>query len=92
MDDNNTNIQELKEKVFQFVKQRDWEKFHNPKNLAISIAIEASELMEILGNAVLAIVTICKYSKRRLNLFIRFNYWMKIAWVKSNLNTNIIKG
>lgn len=47
MDDNNTNIQELKEKVFQFVKQRDWEKFHNPKNLAISIAIEASELMEI---------------------------------------------
>jgi len=47
MDDKNTKIQVLKEKVSAFVKQRNWEKFHNPKNLSMSIAIEASELMEI---------------------------------------------
>lgn len=47
MTDKNTNIQELKDKVSTFVKERNWEKFHNPKNLSMSIAIEASELMEI---------------------------------------------
>lgn len=47
MNDKDTNIQELKDKVFQFVKERGWEKSHNPKNLVMSIAIEASELMEI---------------------------------------------
>lgn len=30
-----------------FVRERDWEQFHTPKNLAMSIAIEAAELMEI---------------------------------------------
>lgn len=44
--DNNTTIQELKEKIEQFVKERDWSQFHNSKNLSISIAIEAAELME----------------------------------------------
>lgn len=47
MADKNTNIQELKDKVSTFVKQRNWEEFHNPKNLSMSISIEASELMEI---------------------------------------------
>ena len=36
----------LKEKMIQFLKERDWEKFHTPKNVAMSIAIEAAELME----------------------------------------------
>lgn len=45
--DNTTTIQELKDKVNKFVEERDWKKFHNPKNLSMSIAIEASELMEI---------------------------------------------
>jgi len=30
-----------------FLAERDWEKFHDPKNLAMSIAIEAGELMEL---------------------------------------------
>ncbi|ODM27233.1 nucleotide pyrophosphohydrolase [Acetivibrio mesophilus] len=32
--------------LLKFRSQRDWSKFHTPKNLAISIAIEAAELME----------------------------------------------
>ncbi|WP_185232929.1 nucleotide pyrophosphohydrolase [Teredinibacter franksiae] len=30
-----------------FAKVRDWEKFHSPKNLAMALSVEASELMEI---------------------------------------------
>lgn len=44
--DKNASIQELKEKIKKFVKKRDWEKYHTPKNLSMSIAIEAAELME----------------------------------------------
>lgn len=33
--------------VKNFTKERDWEVAHNPKNLSMSIAIEAAELMEI---------------------------------------------
>ena len=46
MPDTTTTIQELKDKVNKFVKDRDWEQFHNPKSLSMSIAIEAAELME----------------------------------------------
>jgi len=31
----------------KFANERDWEKFHTPKNLASSIVVEASELLEI---------------------------------------------
>lgn len=36
----------LKSKIKKFVKDRDWEQYHSPKNLSMSIAIEAAELME----------------------------------------------
>jgi NTP pyrophosphatase (non-canonical NTP hydrolase) len=45
--DDSTTIQELRELVDQFVTERDWHQFHHPKNLAMSIAIEAAELMEV---------------------------------------------
>ena len=47
MQDRITPVQDLKELVAKFVKDRDWAKAHNPKNLSMSIAIEAAELMEI---------------------------------------------
>lgn len=46
MSDDRTTLQDLKEKMAQFVHERDWEQFHTPKNLSMSIAIEAAELME----------------------------------------------
>ena len=46
MADQETSVGELREAVKQFVSARDWEGFHNPKNLAMSIAIEAAEIME----------------------------------------------
>ena len=47
MSDKLMQIQQLKDKVRAFVDERDWNKYHHPKELAISIAIEAAELLEI---------------------------------------------
>ncbi len=44
--DDKTTIRELKEKVKAFCEERDWDKFHNAKELAIGIVTEASELLE----------------------------------------------
>ncbi len=46
MTDYATTIAELRELVRRFVAERDWEQFHSPKNLSMSLAIEAAELME----------------------------------------------
>lgn len=40
------HINELKTQIRKFRDDRDWKQFHNPKDLAISIAIEAGELLE----------------------------------------------
>ena len=45
--DKETSILQLKKRMQKFVDDRDWQKYHKPKNLAMSIAIEASELMEL---------------------------------------------
>jgi len=47
MGDASMSIEDLKQSVARFVRERDWEQFHSPKNIAISIAIEAAELMEL---------------------------------------------
>ena len=47
MNDRSTTITELKKIVEDFVNERDWSQFHNPKNLSMALAIEASELMDI---------------------------------------------
>lgn len=45
--DKDTKIDELKGKVQSFCEARDWDQFHNPKDLAIMLITEASELLEI---------------------------------------------
>ncbi len=47
MSDASTSIEDLKQSVARFVRERDWEQFHSPKNIAMSVAIEAAELMEV---------------------------------------------
>ena len=42
----NPNLQELKNHIKAFVKDRDWEQFHNAKDLALALSIEAAELNE----------------------------------------------
>lgn len=40
------DLKELKIKIDDFSKERDWEKYHTPSNLAKSISIESAELLE----------------------------------------------
>ena len=39
-------MDELRDEIIKFQKERDWKKFHTPENLAKSISIEAAELLE----------------------------------------------
>src|SRR3989442_14798101 len=46
MVDGTTTVGTLRTAVRRFVRERDWERFHLPKDLAIAISVEASELLE----------------------------------------------
>jgi NTP pyrophosphatase (non-canonical NTP hydrolase) len=41
------DIQEITKALLKFRNERDWEQFHNPKDLALAISIESAELLEL---------------------------------------------
>ena len=41
------NIKNIQKQLSDFANERDWNQFHNPKNLAMALSVEASELVEI---------------------------------------------
>ena len=41
-----TDIQQILEELRRFNQERDWDQFHNGKDLAIGLSLEASELLE----------------------------------------------
>jgi len=41
-----SNIKELTKKIIKFRDARDWKRFHNPKDVALSLVLEAGEVME----------------------------------------------
>ncbi len=45
--DSEATVGELKGLVDKFVRERDWEKYHTPKDLSMAISIEAAELLEL---------------------------------------------
>lgn len=47
LDDDNTFVSFFKKEVQKFVRNRNWTKFHTPKNLIQALGIEVSELSEI---------------------------------------------
>jgi NTP pyrophosphatase (non-canonical NTP hydrolase) len=42
-----SEINELIRSIVEFRDERDWKQFHNPKDLALALSIEASELLEV---------------------------------------------
>ena len=42
-----TDIKDITEELIKFRNERDWEQFHNPKDLALAINVEAGELLEL---------------------------------------------
>jgi NTP pyrophosphatase (non-canonical NTP hydrolase) len=47
MDPDHKSLEELQERIRKFVKERNWEQYHQPINLAISASIELGELLEL---------------------------------------------
>jgi NTP pyrophosphatase (non-canonical NTP hydrolase) len=41
------DLKKINQKIKNFVKERDWDQFHSPKNLSMALSVEASELVEI---------------------------------------------
>jgi dCTP diphosphatase len=46
MPDTTTTVAQLRAAMGRFVAEREWERFHSPKNLAMGLAVEAAEVME----------------------------------------------
>lgn len=42
-----TDIEEIIKALLQFRNDRDWEQFHNPKDLSLALTVEAGELLEL---------------------------------------------
>jgi NTP pyrophosphatase (non-canonical NTP hydrolase) len=41
-----TDMEALRDRMREFARARDWDQFHSPKNLAMALSVEASELVE----------------------------------------------
>ncbi|HZX50388.1 MAG TPA: nucleotide pyrophosphohydrolase [Candidatus Paceibacterota bacterium] len=41
-----SDIEKLTQRIIEFRDSRDWKQFHNPKDLAISLSLEAAEVLE----------------------------------------------
>ena len=42
----NQNLDELKQRIRDFAKARDWDQFHSPKNLSMALSAEVAEIVE----------------------------------------------
>jgi NTP pyrophosphatase (non-canonical NTP hydrolase) len=42
-----SDIEELTATIREFARERDWERFHTPKNLAMALSVEVAELVEV---------------------------------------------
>ncbi|MFM1805427.1 MAG: hypothetical protein RL136_2306 [Planctomycetota bacterium] len=43
---NGSDLARLQERILAFVAEREWQQFHDPKNLSMAVAVEAGELMD----------------------------------------------
>ena len=74
MNDKTTTVSELKCLVEQFVGKRQWHQFHDPKNLAMSIAIEAADITLVRGD-LSGVVSAVKLSRATFNKVIQGLFW-----------------
>ena len=71
--------QETINEVLKFRDDRDWKQFHNPKDLAISISLEAAELLEVFQWSAEDVVCEEKIDKIREELADVLNYCILMA-------------
>ncbi len=75
---NMSDVTELIEALIEFRNEREWNQFHNPKDLAIALNIKAGELLEFFyGN--LPKKQIKKKSRKNLQMYLPTRcFWLKI--------------
>jgi NTP pyrophosphatase (non-canonical NTP hydrolase) len=71
-----SDLEELRKAIVQFTKERDWDQFHNGKDLALALSIEAAELNEAF---LWKDVSEVKVEKVKEELADIFNYAILIA-------------
>lgn len=71
--------QETINEVLKFRDDRDWKQFHNPKDLAISISLEAAELLEVFQWSATDVVCEKKLDKIKEELADVVNYCILMA-------------
>ena len=71
-----SDLEELREAIVQFTQERDWDQFHNGKDLALALSIEAAELNEAF---LWKDVSEVKVEKVKEELADIFNYAILIA-------------
>ena len=71
--------QETINKVLKFRDDRNWKQFHNPKDLAISISLEAAELLEVFQWSAADVVCENKLDKIKEALADVINYCILMA-------------
>ena len=75
------DLKKIKDKLIKFSKERDWEKFHTPKNLAMALTVEVSELLEIFQWSLDGGQDVIENSKDEIESEIAdiFNYLVKLV-------------
>jgi NTP pyrophosphatase (non-canonical NTP hydrolase) len=76
------DLDAIRETVRAFVRERDWERFHSPKNLAMALSVEAAELVEIfqwLTEAESEALTEAQHAAARDEIADVFVYLLRIA-------------
>lgn len=76
------DLETIRETVRVFVRERDWERFHSPKNLAMALSVEAAELVEIfqwLTEAESEALTAAQHAAARDEIADVFVYLLRIA-------------
>ena len=71
-----TDLEELRKAIVQFTQERDWGQFHNGKDLALALSIEASELNEAFLWKEASQVNVDKVKEELADIF---NYAILIA-------------
>ena len=71
-----SDLEELRQKIVYFTRERDWDKFHNGKDLALALSIEAAELNEAFLWKNASVVDVEKVKEELADVF---NYAILIA-------------
>ena len=84
-------IEELTKKIVDFRDKRDWKQFHNPKDMAISLSLEAAEVLEhFQWKSQEEILKYIKYSKKEIgDELADVLYWVLL--MSHDLNIDIKK-